>query len=257
MFLGNLKNSEAADLFLKMACYVAMSEGDFSEFEESIDWQNMGNWELDDFYSKFIDAGFSENEKKKVNLLRYDIKSGLVGYDGVSDIDYFISEIKSEVRVASEKFIESIKDNKELNKKIMISMMEAGADISSVNDATTKAALLVIPEIKKTVLESMMLSLTMKKNMAGFLMMSPFTGQKAESERNPIIDSLTLTQKKTMIFELVGMGNVDEEMGDLERVMVEAACDVLGVEKDFIEDAEGVIKMIMSATDEALELINE
>ena len=79
----------------------------------------------------------------------------------------------------------------------------------------------------------------------------------SKSEKNPILDMLTLTQKKTMVFELVGMGNVDEKMGHIERALVEAACYVLGVEKDFIEDSEEAIKSIISATTEALELINE
>ena len=81
MFLSNLAKSEVAELFLKMACYVAISEGDFSEFEKSVDWENMTDWKLGDFYTKFIDAGFSEIERKKLQVLIYDIKSGLGEYD--------------------------------------------------------------------------------------------------------------------------------------------------------------------------------
>lgn len=294
MFLSNLAKSEVAELFLKMACYVAISEGDFSEFEKSVDWENMTDWKLGDFYTKFIDAGFSEIERKKLQVLIYDIKSGLGEYDHINSVDMFISEIKEEIRVASEKFLDSIKENKDLNKKIMLSMIEAGADVTSVKDAAIKAALLIIPETKEAVLTSMMLSLSSNKQATLSLpaimkmkrsgrseilvslvsAMAPSVAMAAaartglreakeveeeisKSEKNPILDMLTLTQKKTMVFELVGMGNVDEKMGHIERALVEAACYVLGVEKDFIEDSEEAIKSIISATTEALELINE
>lgn len=254
MFLGNIKKREPAELFLKMACYVAMSEGDFSDLGQSINWKDMTSSQLDDFYIKFIDSGFSEIERQKIKTLTYDIKSGMSEDDRIDDLDRFFWKIKEEINSTSEKFLKSIKEDKELNKKIMLSMVESGADISSIDDNTTKASLLVIPETRESILESIVRSFSFKEENR---FRRSIQRSNDEKEKNPALESLTLTQRKTMVFELVGMGNVDEEMGSLERVLVESACEVLGVEKDFIADAEEAIKDIMAATSEALELINE
>lgn len=254
MFLSNIKRRESAELFLKMACYVAMSEGDFSDLSLAINWQGMSDSELDDFYIKFIDAGFSEIERNKLKVLTYDIKSGMGSDDRIDDLDSLLWSIKREIKMSSDKFIESIKEDKDLNKIIMSSMVEFGADLSSISDNLIKASLLSIPESRGLVLKSMMMSLSFKEasSIAGIL-----RARRNPGEANPAIENLTLTQKKTMIFELIGMGNTDQDMTGFERAMVESACDVLGVEKDFIEDAEDAIKSIMSSTSEALELINE
>jgi tellurite resistance protein len=243
MFLKLLNEESQQVYFLNLAYLVAISDGDEGslsrldvgdEVESRLVFHITGASSISKTIKPELVKQKTRIDDTEINMIKtFMFEMGYMNY--TADLETF------EVRHLEENLNEWIrKSRKEISqapdakKMVMLSLAEKDFDIITLSQDDIENELMNNPETRSRI----------------FAMAGNIAAQKPEV-------NFTMTQKKAVIFELVGMAYADGSFSELELVTVKSISEGLGVDEETFDDVCSYVSKLNQISAESLELIQE
>jgi hypothetical protein len=241
MFLNLLKQDEQKKLFMQLANVLALSDGIEASTEEPekkgifssygggvVVYEAISNSETWKEMKGYID----ESEVYMLELFAAELglysqaESNLSDWQKNNFILSFVTNFK--------KAIKQVSQQPDAKKKVMHSLAESDIDLTSVNQETIEKEILKIKELRASV----------------FGLVSKMFIDKSET-------NLSSSEKKVVVFELIGIAFADKDFSELELTTVKSVAEHLEVDLDTLDEMTQLVIELNRVSTEALDLIQE
>ncbi|HCE2428473.1 TPA: TerB family tellurite resistance protein [Vibrio parahaemolyticus] len=262
MFLNLLKQDEQKKLFMQLANVMALSDGvvanDTERTEEGLDHVipgvavGRGLFSLGGLFSDTSESDIWEeikatsyletwktlkqhiNESETFMLELFAAEMGLFTYTTTNLSDwqelYFINDFGSHLKEA----LTQVSQAPDAKKKVMLSLAESDIDLAKVNQKTIETELLKISELRANIFSHISKKFIDDSKLA-----------------------LSFTEKKAIVFELIGVAYADNEFSELELATVKSIADCLALDAETFNELTELVAELNRVSSEALDLIQE
>ncbi|WP_182025855.1 TerB family tellurite resistance protein [Vibrio rotiferianus] len=244
MFLNLLKQDEQKKLFMQLANVLALSDGITSTPSED-------DKEANDLY-KSLYGGFGAILRSASNSETWKKMKGAIGDSEVYMLELFAAELGlfsqtqsnlsawqnesfiSEFEPYLKKAIKQVSQDPDAKKKVMLSLAESDIDLTSVDQAAIEEELLKLGELRA--------------NVFGLVSKTFIDESKV---------SLSASEKKAIVFELIGIAFADNDFSELELATVRNIAQSFEIDSDTLDEMTQLVAELNRVSTEALDLIQE
>ncbi|EIN5953637.1 TerB family tellurite resistance protein [Vibrio cholerae] len=242
MFLNLLKQDEQKKLFMQLASILALSDGITSTTPEDYKEANDLNGIL--FHSFLIKSASNSETWKKMK--------GAIGDSEVYMLELFAAELGLFSRTESnlsdwqnenfisefehylKKAIKQVSRDPDAKKKVMLSLAESDIDLTSIDQAAIEEEILKLDELRA--------------NVFGLVSKTFIDESKV---------SLSVSEKKAIVFELIGIAFADNDFSELELATVRDIAQSFEIDSETLDEMTQLVAELNRVSTEALDLIQE
>ncbi len=227
MFLKLLKKDEQKDLFMQLAHVIAIADeytvvkNKEENLEGMLGILAFGPWISDEL--KFINE--SESHMLELFLIEMSIDKKLFDWE------------RQNLKIFEQHFglaVERISSLPDVRKKVMLSLAESDVDLTTLDLNRIEEELLNITEFRSSIF-SQVVKLFIKGKEQLF----------------------SASEKKAIVFELVGIALSDNDFSEVELTIVKSVAECFNIDSETFNEISELVKKLNNVSIEALELIQE